>query len=225
MRLTCGMVHTPRIALVLAAKQTLRVACRLRKLRLGDVARILLRLREVDRHIEIPELRRRFPRDVLVDARLADVVRGDAQRIVVVRCLARRFFIVCAERTHDLGWARHHTVHDARIEEVALVCRPLDQPLLCSVVEHTLQNRRCRFKRFIHLFGHIVLDVQHIKEAVRRIDLVLGCNQPLLTRKVQEATDFMLNVTHDASSRPSPHTRADGSHAISTPSRSPAPHP
>ena len=44
-RLTCGVVHAPRIALVLTAEQTFRIGGGLCELRLGDVARILLRLR------------------------------------------------------------------------------------------------------------------------------------------------------------------------------------
>ena len=44
MRLARGVIDPPRIALVLTAEQTFRIARCLRELRLGNIARILLRL-------------------------------------------------------------------------------------------------------------------------------------------------------------------------------------
>ena len=219
MRLACGMIYAPRIALVLPAEQTFRIGGRPREFCLCDVARILLRLREIDRHIESAVLRFCPPCNVLVDARLADVVRGDAQVIIVIRRLTRRCRIKGAKLTHDLGRTRHHAVHDARIKEIALIRRALDQPLPRRIVEHALQDGRRRLQCFIHLLRNIFFHTEHVEQTIRGIDFILRRNQPLLTGKVQEAADFMLNVTHDTPSRPSPHTRADGSHATSTPSR------
>ena len=197
MRLARRVIHAPRVALVLAAEQTFRIGGRPREFCLCDVARILLRLREVDRHIESAVLRRRLPRNVLVDARLADVVRGDAQVIIVIRRLTRRCCIKGAKLTHDLGRTRHHAVHDARIKEIALIRRALDQPLPRRIVEHALQDGRRRLQCFIHLLRNIFFHTEHVEQTIRGIDFILGRNQPLLTGKVQETAYFMLHITHD----------------------------
>ena len=197
-RLARGMIRPSCIALVLTAEQTFRIGGRLYEFRLCDVARILLGLREVDRHIEITVLRRRLPRDVPINARLADVVRCNAQTVVPVRCLLRRCRIMRAELPHDLRGTRHHTVHDARIEQVALVHRIFDQAACRRIVKHLLEHGRRRLERLIDGVRHILLHAEHVDQTVRGVHLIVRGDQPLLPRKMQEAADAALYVTHDS---------------------------
>ena len=101
---------------------------------------------------------------------------------------------------HDLRRTRHHAVHDARVEEIALVRRALDQPLCRRIVQHILKDGRRRLECFLHRLRNIFLDVQHIEKPICGVDDILGCDQPFLTGKMQKAADFMLYITHDRSS-------------------------
>ena len=192
-RLARRMARMAGIAFVLAAEQAFRVARRRRELCLGDVTRVLLRLREVDRDVEVTVLRRRLPDDVLVDAVLADVVRRDAHLVELIRRGLRAARVVAAEAAHNLRRSRHHAVHDARVEEIAVFRRILDESLLGSIVEHILENRhRCR--QF--LVDELRLErvyLEDVEQAVGCIVVVILIDQHVLLGKIQQAVDFRID--------------------------------
>ena len=193
-RLARRIAGTARIALVLAAEQAFGIRARGQALRARDVARILLRLREVDGDVEIAELRRRLPDDVLVDAVLADVVRRDGELVELIGRGLRAAAVVVLEPADDLGRARHHAVHDARVEEVALLRRILDEPLARRVVEHLLEDGCRRRQRLLDVVLRRELrHLEHIEQAVRHVVTILLLHEVLLYRKMNQAIDFMID--------------------------------
>lgn len=87
-RLAGRMTGMTGITLVLTAEQAFRIARRWCQFCFRDIARVLLRLGEVNRDIEVAIFRSRLPDDVLVDAVFADVVRGNAHLVELIRrCL------------------------------------------------------------------------------------------------------------------------------------------
>ena len=192
-RLTRRMARMAGIALVLAAEQAFRVARRRRELCLGDVTRVLLRLREVDRDVEVTVLRRRLPDDVLVDAILADVVRRDAHLVELVRRGLRAARVVAAEAAHDLRRARHHAIHDARVEEIAVFRRILDESLLGSIVEHILEDWHRRRQLLVDELRLECVYLEDVEQAVGCIVVVVLIDQHVLLGKIQQAVDFRID--------------------------------
>gem|GEM_PF-5632468 len=193
-RLARRMADVAGIAFVFAAEQALRVFRRFLLARLCDVARVFLRLRQVDRDVEITVLRRRLPDDILVDAVLADVVRRDGHLVELVGRGFRAAGVVALPAADDLGRARHHAVHDARVKEVALLRRVLEQALFHGIVEHFREDGQRRRQLLVDIvFRRELADLQQVDEAVCRIVTILFLHELALHGEMKEAVDFMID--------------------------------
>ena len=193
-RLARRMADMAGIAFVFAAEQALRVFRRFLLARLCDVARIFFRLRQVDRDVEVAIFGRRLPDDILVDAILADIVRRDGHLVELIRRGLRAARVVSLPAADDFGRARHHAIHDARIKEVVLLRRILDDAFLGRIAEHFLENRQCRRQSlFDVVFRRELVDFQEVDEAVRRIVTVLFLHELALDGEMKEAVDFMID--------------------------------
>ena len=89
MILTRRIVHTTTVALALMTELALRIARLLRLPRRRDGLRILLRLRQIDRDVEVTVLRVRLPLHILLYTITTDVVRIPREGVVPVGRLLR----------------------------------------------------------------------------------------------------------------------------------------
>ena len=84
--LSCRMIHTACISLIGIAELALRICTLLCIFRCGDCLRILLRLGQIDGHIQSSILGLGSPLLILFDALSSDIVAVTAQFVEVIRC-------------------------------------------------------------------------------------------------------------------------------------------
>ena len=209
-----GMIAASCIAFIFAAEQALRIDCRRRELRLCDITRILFRLGKIDGNIERTIRRLRFPGDIAVDARLADIIGGNAEPVIGIRRGLRRPGISIAEASYDLGGTRHHAVHQPRIEKITLIDSILDAIFLYSIIEQSCENRIGRRECFLDVCRYERLHAEAVQQTIGCVIAILRRHKPLLFSKMQQTIDFVIDI-HDHALIS--YSLPDGSDAISRP--------
>ena len=178
------------VALRLAAELALRVARGFGAAGRGDRARILLRLGEVDRDVELAVLRRGLPLAVLRDAVAADVVRVAGEAVIPV---GRRLRFRVEERAegpdHGRGPRREHA-HETRVHQVAAGDPAVDEAARGRVVEDGFQDRLKVLARFFPR-GLEAVQAEDVQQAVARPDLVAGVDQAFFQSVAEQRVDFI----------------------------------
>ena len=163
------VVHPSGIALVLEAQLALRVRALLRGLGSRDISRVLLRFREVDRDVDIAELARHAPADVLRHARGTDVVRVLTEPVKPVRRLLGRFTVQASERPDDLRRPRRDHAHEGRVKEVASGdALALQKALFRGIVDEGVEDVVEALEGYI-AHGFIVVEAQFLQKGVDQV--------------------------------------------------------
>ena len=163
------VVHPSGIALVLEAQLALRVRALLRGLGSRDISRVLLRFREVDRDVDIAELARHAPADVLRHARGTDVVRVLTEPVKPVRRLLGRFTVQASERPDDLRRPRRDHAHEGRVKEVASGdALALQKALFRGIVDEGVEDVVKALEGYI-AHGFIVVEAQFLQKGVDQV--------------------------------------------------------
>ncbi|MNV39380.1 hypothetical protein D3C71_1309570 [compost metagenome] len=136
------VVQTSGIADVLPAEQAFRIDRRRKQPGHRDLLRILLRLGQVDRHLQIAIRRGLQPVDILGDAVHPDIVGIDAELVEAV-CRGGNAFILCQlnKLPVDLRGAGHELAHDFGVQEIPVRIGILrDQPNFEAIIDKGIQR-------------------------------------------------------------------------------------
>ena len=136
-----GIVEPAGVALRLPAQKALGVAAGLGLAGRGDGLGILLRLGEVDRHVELAVLGGALPLEILHHAVGADIVARAAEIVVIRRRLLRALGIARAEAADDLRGAGGQEAHEPRVKEIFLGDAVVQQALLHAVGDELGEDR------------------------------------------------------------------------------------
>ena len=129
------MVGAPGVALVLPAEETFGIAALLRQLGGGDGLGVLLRLRQIDRDIQVAVLGGRHPLHILHDAVAPDVVGVLAQLVIVGCGRLRGGLIFLPELLYHLAGPGHQTVHKPGVKQIPVNDAVLDDALPAGIVQ------------------------------------------------------------------------------------------
>ena len=185
----CRMIRSAGISDILIAELTLRIGRLGRIARRGDCPRVLLRLGQVDRDVEIPVLRGRQPPHILCDPVPSDIIGVLTERIIPVRRLTRAFLIQGVKLPIHLRRSRRQISHQLCVKQIAVRHRVVrDHPLLCRIIAEQIKDRRKPLSRFLDchiLFKNpgfrFLCEVVQSKlpdQRVRCPDPVLGLKKP-----------------------------------------------
>ncbi len=114
--LPCRMVQTSRVSFILHTEQALGITACLRILRRRDRLRILLRLRQIDRNINLTVRRIHLPLHILLHAVTADIVAVLTELVVIIGCFLRRILVFLRKCLLHLGRSWNQAVHQLRVE-------------------------------------------------------------------------------------------------------------
>ena len=129
-----------RVADIFDAEQAFGVTGGFLELCRRDIARVFLRLREIDGNFEFSIFRLHHPVLVLCDAVAADIVAVLAELVEVIGRRFRRFSIERPELPHDLGRPRCHAAHEPRVKQIALRNGVRDHSLLRRIIAEDVQT-------------------------------------------------------------------------------------
>ena len=104
--LACGIIDSARVALALAAKLTLRVACLRSIFCGGDGFRVFLRLGKIYRYIQFAVIGSGLPAHIASYAVAADIVGIAAETVEIISSLFGRLGVISAEFFIDVRRAR-----------------------------------------------------------------------------------------------------------------------
>ena len=150
MILTRRIVHTTTVALALMTELALRITRLLRLARRRDGLRILLRLRQIDRDIEITVLRMRLPLHILLHTVTTDVVRIPREGVVPFGRLLRALLIETRKSRLHLRRTRGQRTHQTRIEKITINHRITAR----EAVLHRIIIQRCQYILQVRTIGH-----------------------------------------------------------------------
>ncbi len=194
------VVHASGIALVLEAQLALRVRALLRGLGGRDVSRVLLRLREVDGDVDVPEFTGHAPADVLRDPGGPDVVGVLAELVEPVGRLLGRFTIQASERLDDVGRPRGDGTHEGGVEQVpAGDALALQKALLRRIVDESVEDVVEAFEGYI---AHrvIIVEAQFLQQGVDEVMTVRVFREAVCDSIVHQCADGGINLVHSCSS-------------------------
>ena len=213
--LPCRMIEASRVAHVFRAKQALRIARALHSQQLGDHARILLRLGEVDRDLHVAVAARGFPVQILLDPLRHHIVVGAGEMVEIFGSFLRVFRLKRLEGFRNLRRSRRQKAHDLRVHQVAVGhVFSVDHAPIDHVIQDLLQDRIRRVgRRFLaglrvsHLTGHhtigfLIRDVklQQIQQLVADVNGILRFDQamiqPVGQQLFHEKLDRLIDALH-----------------------------
>ena len=175
--LSCRVVYSACIAFILSAQLTSRInGCR-------HVAgssyslRVLLRLGQVDRYIQVAVLCRSDPLHILADAVSSYIVGILTELIVPLSSSLRTLSVFCPELTYYLCRPRCEPAHDLCIEEVSVDDRVLLQGavLICKIRERVKYDAELSIVR--NFYFRYVISSENIDDRVHRPDAFAFFNQ------------------------------------------------
>ena len=204
------MVETAVVALILAAELAFGVAALFLRAGGGDGFRILLRLGEVDGHVELAVFGRRLPLAVAGDAVAANIIGIPRKSIVPVRRFLRIFCIDGAEGPDHVARAGRKRPHQAGIIEVPGHHAPaVQQTAGGSIVEQRTEDlfqretggkfllrERLRARLDVHLTPLPGVQLQDPQQTVDTVENIFLLDQSGPQRITGQFCDSCLYITH-----------------------------
>ena len=176
-RLSCRMIQSSGVAFIFPAQQTLWICGLLCILCSSDRLWILLRLGQINGHIESSILCFRCPFHILCNTVTADIIGIPAEFVIEIRCLLRRLAIQLPKLCDHHAWSRHQCPHKLCIKQIAVSHGIfLQNTIFICPVHNTAESAfQIRYRTgIIRLL--ILIQLQYLQNTVDGVHLILRHN-------------------------------------------------
>ena len=182
-----------RVAYIFDAEQALRITGRLFQLCRRDIARVFLRLGQVDGDFQLTVLRVRNPMLILCDAVAADIVAVLTQLIEIIRRRFRTFLIQAPEFSHHFRRCRRHAAHETSVKQVALRNGVRDHSLLRRIIAEDVQTFR---KTMAFYLFFVAFEFQFRQKRISRKRLIQRVQEVTVLRIAQQRVQRRIDTSY-----------------------------